>query len=215
MQADYPGSDRLMRCEPFGQDIRTSHGTGLIWYQSGVTIPLLLLTGPTGAGKSTTARAWAAQGVGPRALLDVDAVRAHIRAGFAAPEDGWTTETERQWALACEVTIGAARTYLASGVGCVIDVYAPPYDADPWALLLAELGGHRIILLPRRDICLQRNRNRGRQPALSDELAMKNYDDLAHCVQRADARNVIDNSDLSPDETLREVTRLSDSASAA
>lgn len=85
----------------------------------------MMITGPAGSGKSTTAAGWAARGTAPRAVIDSDALRTHIRAGVAHPEDGWTEETQRQWDVAVELWQAMLGVYVQHGVDCVVDTYAP------------------------------------------------------------------------------------------
>ncbi|GAA5027683.1 hypothetical protein [Actinopolymorpha pittospori] len=163
---------------------------------------LLLLTGPAGSGKSTAAAAWAARGGSPRAAIDVDAIRLLIRAGVARPEHGWTAETERQWNLGTKLAMAMAGVYLADGVDCVVDVYAPPGPGDPWEKARAELPIQRVVLLPSFAVCVDRNRTRNRQPFLEEERLRGNYDDFEWCVRRSRPAHVIDNGVLTVEETV-------------
>lgn len=163
---------------------------------------LLLLSGPAGAGTSSAAIAWASRGSSPRVVIDVDGIRWMMRAGRADPEDGWTDETARQWSIAAEVAYAMVRVYHSHGVDCVIDVYAPPHEGDPWEALIRELGGQRVILLPQLEICLQRNRKRARTPFLEDDDVRGNYADFAECVAEMGSEQVIDNGALSVEETV-------------
>jgi adenylate kinase family enzyme len=61
---------------------------------------VLVLTGPAGAGKTTTAQAWAAAQAVPTAHVSLDRVRLQVQSGFADPQHGWTAETRRQYGLA-------------------------------------------------------------------------------------------------------------------
>lgn len=163
---------------------------------------VVLLSGPAGSGKSSAAAAWAARGPGPRAVIDADALRLLIRAGAAYPEDGWTGETERQWNIAMELWMAMARVYKTHDVDCIVDVYAPPIVDDPWRDLVNELGIERAILLPRLAVCQERNRVRNRQPFLGAADLEQNYADFEWCVRAAQPKNVIDNSQLSVEQTV-------------
>lgn len=163
---------------------------------------LLLLTGPAGSGKSTAAAAWAARGDSLRAAIDVDALRLLIRAGAALPEHGWTAETERQWNLGTKLAMAMAGVYLADGVDCVVDVYAPPGPGDPWEKARGELPLQRVVLLPSFAVCVDRNRKRNRQPFLEEDLLRVNYEDFEWCVRQTRPDHVIDNGRLTVDETV-------------
>jgi len=171
---------------------------------------VLLLTGPSGSGKSTAAAAWASQGTAPRALLDVDQLRALIKAGFAHPEHGWTDETERQWTIGTAVCAAMARVYKANGVSVIIDVYAPPWPGDPWSTLIDELGGTIVTLLPSVEVCLARNTARARQPFLVDADLRSNYDDFAECVALHPPERLIDTSTLTVDQVVQQIQSVLD-----
>lgn len=171
----------------------------------------VLLTGPAGSGKSTAAAAWAARGTGPRALLDVDQLRALIRAGLAHPEHGWTDGTERQWTIGTEVCSAMARVYKSHGVSVIIDVYAPPWPGDPWSRLLDELGGTLVTLFPSVEVCLARNTARARQPFLVDADLRANYDDFAECVVLHPPDHMIDTSNLTVDQVVQQIQAIVDS----
>lgn len=163
---------------------------------------LVLLSGPAGSGKSTSAAAWAARGQGVRSAIDVDALRGLIKAGLASPEDGWTDETERQWRLGVDVASAMARVYHRHGVDCIIDVYAPPGPECMWQGLVDELRIHRVTLLPSLDICLERNEKRNRYPGLDEESVRANYEGLEWCVHEYNLPHVIDNGNLTVEETV-------------
>jgi AAA domain-containing protein len=166
------------------------------------THPLVLLSGPAGAGKSSTAAGWAARGTAARAVIDVDGLRMLIRAGVALPEYGWNAETERQWTVAADLWMAMVRVYHRHKVACIVDVYAPPSPEDPWRELYAELGLRRIVLLPNLETCLERNRIRNRRPLLTDDQLRSNYEDFAWCVEQAKPAHVIDNSELTLEQTV-------------
>ncbi len=170
----------------------------------------VLLTGPSGSGKSTSAAAWAAQGTSTRALLDVDQLRALIKAGFAHPEHGWTDETERQWTIGTELCAAMARVYRAHGVSAIIDVDAPPWPGDRWATLMDELGGTVMTLFPSVEVCLARNAARGREPVMIDAFVRANYDGFAECVALHPPEHVIDSGVLTADEVARQIQLIVD-----
>lgn len=164
--------------------------------------PLILLSGPAGAGKSSTAAAWAARGTTPRAVIDVDELRLLIRAGVALAHDGWTAETERQWGIGTELWMAMARVYHRHDVGCIVPVYAPPTHEDPWQHLYDELGLVRIILFPTFEACQQRNRDPRRGHVVAEDDLWENYDGFAWCVNNIKPDCVIDNSNLTLQQTV-------------
>lgn len=164
--------------------------------------PLVLLSGPAGAGKTTTAQAWAMRGTLPRAVIDVDALHLLIRAGVALPEHGWNAETERQWNIGTELWMAMARVYHRNHVGCIIPVYAPPTPDDPWNHLYDDLNLVRIILFPTFEACQRRNRDPNRDFVVADDDLWSNYDDFAWCVNNIKPDHVIDNTNLTLQQTV-------------
>lgn len=163
---------------------------------------LLLLTGPAGSGKSTVAATWASRGHAPRAAIDVDALRHMIRAGHARADDAWTAETERQWALAVEMSVVMARVYRTHDVSCVIDIYAPPGPDDMWQPHIDTLGLQRVVLLPSFEVCAARNAARTGHDRLGEEHLRSSYDAFAWCVRHTRPDHVLDNSGLGVEETV-------------
>ncbi|GAA2760099.1 hypothetical protein [Actinopolymorpha rutila] len=164
----------------------------------------VLLTGPAGAGKSTVAALWASRGNSQRAFIDVDSLRLLIRAGVALPEHGWTQETQRQWNIGTDLCVAMAQIYEKHDVDCIIDVYAPPTSTpvEGFTDITAELDLRRIILFPSLAVCLERNRRRSRRPLVSDEDMRGNYEDFEWCLRQTAPDHVIDNSNLTLEETV-------------
>lgn len=168
----------------------------------------MMITGPAGSGKSTTAAGWAARGTAPRAVIDSDALRTNVRAGVAHPEDGWTEETQRQWDVAVELWQAMLGVYVQHGVDCVVDTYAPLWPGDDLDRFLAEQGVLRVVLLPTLAVCLDRNRRRSKSPVLTDDLMTSNYRGFTECVQAYPPPFVIDNGDLTTAQTVDAVERI-------
>lgn len=169
---------------------------------------VVVLTGPSGAGKSRTSAAWAERGGTPRAVIDADRVRLNVRAGIAYPEDGWNDETQRQWDAATEIWQATARVYRKYSIDCIVDVYAPPWPDSKVDVFVHELHAIRIILLPTLQTCLERNRVRGTLLLLSDELVTNNYREFVEGIRPEHRPLVIDNTDLTLDETIGQVEAI-------
>lgn len=185
-------------CEPWASPGVINQG----FSSGGWLAVLVLLSGPAGAGTSTAAQVWAARGDRPRAVIDVDGLRLLIRAGVALPEHGWTNETARQWSIAMDLWQAMARVYRAHRIDCMIDLYAPPVNDQQWRDLVAELGLVQVIVMPGLEVCLERNRQRARNPILADEDLRTNYHAFAECVRLTNVDHVIDNSHLSIEQTV-------------
>lgn len=169
---------------------------------------MLLLSGPAGAGKSSTAREWADTRSQTTAWVDCDAIRGFVRAGRSLPDVVFDIEAQRQWNLAMSISAHMAQAYVDAGMHCVVDVYAPPpTNSDMWD----ELSDGRIIrvdLVPTLEACRQRNSQRSGRARISDEALVKNYETYAWCLERAAGLNLIDNTHLTLDETVERVAQL-------
>lgn len=169
---------------------------------------LVVLTGPSGAGKSQTSAAWAERGGTPRAVINADQIRLIIRAGIAYPEDGWNDETQRQWDAATEIWQAMVRVYRKYSIDCIVDVYAPPWPDSKVDVFMHEQQAIRVILLPTLQTCLERNRVRDNSPLLSDELVTNNYREFVEGIRPEHRPFMIDNSDLTLDETLDQIEAI-------
>lgn len=124
--------------------------------EQGLTI---LLAGPHGAGKTTTALRWSLERTRPTFVIDWDVIAntlatADVIAGRAP------MPISDRYALAAQVAATHAATITAAGVDCIVVAarapQPPPEWPDPWTAL-DERDLAIVVLLPSLDACLARN----------------------------------------------------------
>ena len=169
---------------------------------------VLILTGPPASGKSTVAQALAER-YDRVAHIEVDVLRHFVTpTGFiAAGRPGF----ERQQALATRNAASLARNFLEERFAVIIDdVVMDQADLSAYvdALKPAAFAVHFVRLLPRLDVCLQRNagREEGRMLPERIEKVWRDFE-----AARAFAGATIDSSDLSPYATADRLQALTTS----
>jgi predicted kinase len=121
--------------------------------------PVLILTGPPGAGKTTTATALA--GRFPRAVhLESDRFFQFIRSDYVEP---WRPESDHQNRVVMRIVAEAAARYAAAGYFTVIDgIVIPGWFLEPVREVLHD-AGHQVALAVLRaplSLCLARVQER-------------------------------------------------------
>jgi len=165
---------------------------------------VIIVTGPPGAGKSTTAAALAA-GLARSVHLHTDDFWAYIVSGGVAP---YLPEADAQNRTVVEATAGTAFAYAGGGFDVVVDGVVGPWMLDHYlraAMSRPDTDLHYVVLRPGRQEALARAQGRMAPEALVDEgpiLSM--WDQFADLGDLE--THVIDTTAHTPAGTLSAVT---------
>ncbi len=165
---------------------------------------LLILTGPPGAGKSTSGKLFASK-FESSAMLEADFFWASLVNGAIEP---WTKEAGSQNETMLRAALASAAMLTNAGYATVIEGIIGPWYMD---LVRDELSRvsrpiRYLVLRPDIDVCLQRARTRTMDPrhanALRDEGPIRHmYEEFSNLGEFED--NVIDTSNQEPQETAQ------------
>ncbi len=168
---------------------------------------VVFFTGPTGAGKSTVAAAWAASRSIPTAQVDHDQARFLLRSGYisrtaAHANPSLREQADRQWLLAAAVCESIAATYIAWGCDIAVSAFRPPGHWNGCWAQLDRMDPLIIVLLPTVETLLARDAQRtGRSH--TGEASVRRALGYDWAAWRKEHRAyVIDNSQLSVEHVV-------------
>ena len=117
---------------------------------------ILILTGPPGSGKTTTAQALAEESGSPKVHLHSDDFWHFIKNGSIPP---YLPEAHEQNAVVMDVLAGVAEGYAAGGDFVVEDGIIGPWFLQTFKAVTAPV--HYVVLRPPLDVAILRCQKRG------------------------------------------------------
>lgn len=167
--------------------------------------PVLILSGPPGVGKTTTARLLAAGGSSPSAHLEADTFFHFIRSGYVEP---WKPESREQNEVVMRVAARAAAGYASAGYLTVVEgIFIPGWFLEPVRDVLRE-EGHDVafaVLRAPLEVCLGRVQAREGDPPIDRaaiEQIWRSFADLGEFE-----RNALEVDGREPDEIFALLAR--------
>lgn len=159
---------------------------------------VLILTGPPGSGKTTTARALAMEPGSSKVHLHADDFWGFIKNGAVAP---YLAEAHRQNAVVIDALAKVAETYAAGGFFVIVDGIVGPWFLQPFTTMAVPL--HYIVLRPPLEVAIQRCRERGGDTLSDPGTITALYQQLSSLGELE--RHVLRTEEHRPQDTLRTV----------
>lgn len=166
---------------------------------------IVLLTGPSSAGKTTITREFLAQQTDIWAYINQDDLRKNIASGYQSADglrSEWSKEVWSQWIVSIDACTTLATVYQKHNINVLIDFYATYAEfTDYWKPGLIDIDYSLFVLTPTKEAILQRNRSRQQPSKLTEEKILECYQDFTDWYNTDEGRH-IDNSSLSVEQVI-------------
>jgi chloramphenicol 3-O-phosphotransferase len=160
--------------------------------------PILLVTGPPGAGKTTTARVLADHAERPAVHLEADPFFRFVRRGYVEP---WKPDSHEQNRVVMQIVARATIGYADAGYFTVLDGAVMPRRFLGPVRDWLRAGGHDVayaILRPSLETSVARAMRRGVEEGADREVLERLWREFADLGPLE--RHVVDTGELAPEE---------------
>ena len=147
--------------------------------------PLIVVTGPPGAGKTTVARLLV-QRYEPGVLVAGDDFFGCIARGFVEP---WLAGSSDQNTTVISASAAACGRFAAGGYTVVYDGVIGPWFIEHFVEATGVDGIHYTILMPDEEVCVNRVRNRAEHPFADVDATRHMYRQFAEA--NPDPRHIV------------------------
>lgn len=168
---------------------------------------ILFVTGPAGAGKTTTCEEFAKSMKGTWACISQDHIRTFIKAGFKNPTKPWDSNTHKQWDVSQAICGDILRRYQTAGINCIVDCFAAKGSFDKWDEVLYEVDYQLIVLLPSLEMTVIRNSKRNGD-ALMEEDKVREHHEWFTAWEGDKRATIIDTTDQTVKEAIEEIRKV-------
>jgi gluconate kinase len=164
---------------------------------------IIILTGPSGSGKSSVAKIIAEYRKDTWAFIEQDQIRGYVRSGFKNPADHpWDKAMYDQWSVSIQICSDMARRYKSKNINCVIECFAWANAYGEWHNAFSDLTFELFVLYPNISETLLRNDSRSGKNKLDEGLITVMHKRMAkwHDIPQA---KVIDTTNMRIDLTAQ------------
>ena len=168
---------------------------------------IILVTGPSGAGKTSVCNVLASNLNDIWAHINQDDIRYLIKSGFRTSRNGVDAKTQIQIDVGFKICCDIIKRYDENGINCIAEVFAPAVLLNNWTRALNDILDLNIVLLkPNLMACLQRNSFKLDNAILTDEQVRRKYEFF---LESYGNKNVfeIDTTDLSIEDVINLITK--------
>lgn len=166
---------------------------------------IILLTGTSGSGKTTTAQQFLKARKDVWAYINQDDIRELIKTGRESADgmyETWNNNTKTQWAVSIPICVDLAIRYKEFGINCLVDFYSTLEEFEVWKKHLGKVDYSLLVLMPDKQTVLYRNNLRKYPAKLSDNKVLQAYEEFQNW-HNSEIALIIDNTTNTITDTVK------------